>query len=334
MRIALSDPVSGYYMRRNPIAGDFITAPEISQIFGELIGLFFVQVWQDQGRPPNFRLLELGPGRGTLMADMLRAARIRPDFLHAARIELIEISPVLRELQQRAFAVRPVQWRESLDDVPMDMPLFILANEFFDALPVRQFVRVGPRWHERRIGLDGSLLCFLIDPEPAPAGTVPVTFGDAAEGQVYEYSESGRLLVTDIASRIAADGGAGLIIDYGHVRRGLADTFQAVRAHRFADPLDAPGETDLTCHVDFPALAEAARTGGARVFGPVTQDAFLTRLGICERAEVLKRNAPESADEIDSGVERLIGEAQMGALFKVLGLSRRDAPPLPGFVPC
>ena len=331
MRIALSDPEFGYYVRRHPILGDFITAPEISQIFGELIGLFFVQVWDDQGRPRHFRLVELGPGRGTLMADILRAAHIRPDFVDAADVELIEISPVLRDSQRHALNGHNVRWRESVDEVPSDAPVFLLANEFFDALPVRQLVRRGSHWYERRIGLEAGQLCFTTDSEPSSATLVPAALRNAFDGDVYEFSEMAERLAQNIGGRVADAGGAALIIDYGHDRPGFADTFQAVRAHHFADPLAAPGEADLTCHVDFAALARCASSQGARVSGPVTQAAFLAALGVRERAEVLKHGAPGYGAVIDSGVERLIGETQMGRLFKVLGISPPAASPLPGF---
>jgi NADH dehydrogenase [ubiquinone] 1 alpha subcomplex assembly factor 7 len=332
MRIALADPQSGYYVRRNPISGDFITAPEISQLFGELIGLFFVQLWEDRGRPARFHLVELGPGRGTLMSDMLRAARIRPDFVAAGDVHLVEISPVLRAIQRTALASHRVAWHTRFSDVAADAPLFIVANEFFDALPVRQFIRECEQWRERKVALDRSSFCFTAGDEPAD-NLIPNHLRDAPEGSIFELSEAAVQLCAEIASRIMSTGGAALIIDYGHIRSGLADTLQAVKAHQYADPLQSPGDADITCHVDFDAAAAIACGAGAEVFGPITQRSFLTTLGIRERAERLKQHAPGSAAMIDSGVERLVSEAQMGNLFKVLGLSSPGVPPLPGF-PC
>jgi NADH dehydrogenase [ubiquinone] 1 alpha subcomplex assembly factor 7 len=334
MRIALTDPRFGYYIRRNPISGDFITAPEISQIFGELIGLFFVQLWEDRGRPKRFQLIELGPGRGTLMADMLRAAGIRPQFLDSAIIDLVEVSPVLAEQQSRGLASWPVTWHRDLRDVPADAATFIVANEFFDALPVRQFVHRGGRWHERKIALDRDRFCFVQHPEPAPEELIPTRLHDAPDGAVFECSADARRVAGEIASRIVKTGGAALIVDYGHLRSGFADTFQAVHQHKFADPLAEPGEADLTFHVDFEALAEAAKARTAHVLGPVTQGRFLTALGIRERSEILKRSAPAYAQMIDSGVERLIGDTQMGQLFKMLAITTPDSPPPPGFGQC
>ena len=331
MRIALTDPASGYYVRRDPISGDFITAPEISQIFGELIGLFFVQVWEDRGRPQRFHLVELGPGRGTLMADLLRAARIRPQFVDAASIHLVEISPRLRAIQQRALAAANPVWHTELSEITPDAPVFVVANEFFDALPVRQFIHSGGAWHERKIGLDGNGFRFCTDASPAPEHNIPRQFRGAPEGSIFEFSEDARRLAEQIAGLVVQTRGVALIIDYGHARSGLADTFQAVKGHLFADPLTSPGEADLTCHVDFAALRAAACARGADVFGPVAQLHFLTKLGIRERAEMLKRSAADYASMIDSGVERLVNASQMGALFKTMGLSSPATPALPGF---
>ena len=332
MQIALTDPVAGYYVRRDPISGDFITAPEISQIFGELIGLFFVQAWEDHGRPDHFHLVELGPGRGAMMADLLRAASIRPQFLHAAAVHLVEISPRLRALQQRALAFANPIWHSELSEIAPDAPFFILANEFFDALPVRQFIYSGGAWHEQKIGLDGDKFRFCMDASPAPDQLIPRQFREAPEDSIFEFSDDARALAELIARRIVQTCGVALIVDYGHIRSGFADTLQAVKAHNFVNPLASPGEADLTCHVDFAALRAAALACGADVFGPVTQAQFLTKLGIRERAEMLKRSAGEYAAMIDSGVERLVSDSQMGTLFKVIGLSSPASPALPGFV--
>jgi NADH dehydrogenase [ubiquinone] 1 alpha subcomplex assembly factor 7 len=330
MRLALGHPRLGYYATRDPLGRDFITAPEVSQMFGELIGLFLVQAWEDRGRPERFSLVELGPGRGTLMADILRAAKIRPAFAQAAHIVLVETSPALRAVQRETLRDVPVTWAAAFDAVPSGTPLFAVANEFFDALPIRQFQFSDGAWHERMVAADGDALCFKLAPAAVQRADLPVR---AADGAVCEIGAEARTIAATIAERIARDGGVALVIDYGHTETGFGDTFQAVKAHRFADPFAEPGEADLTAHVDFARLATEARTNGAQVFGPVTQKHFLDALGIRERAEMLKRAAPNEAAAIDAAVTRLTGADQMGTLFKVMALARTGTNPLPGF-PC
>ena len=329
MAIALTDPEGGYYMGRDPLGRDFITAPEVSQIFGELIGLFFVQVWEDRGRPGRFHLVELGPGRGTLMMDLLRAAKVRPDFGKAAQITLIEASPVLREAQANALKGVEAIWAKDLREVPDDAPLFLIANEFFDALPIHQFVRLGGDWHERMVGAEGEELIFVVAPDSIPESLIPVHIRDAPEGSIFETSPAAQALVQEIGGRVTQGGGAALIIDYGHTSSGLGDTFQAVKAHAYTNLLSEPGEADLTVHVDFDALSSAARAAGAHVLGPVSQKAFLDSLGLGMRAQRLKRVAPGESAAIDATVDRLINPRHMGTLFKVMAIS--DGRELPGF---
>lgn len=330
MALALGHLTHGYYTTRDPLGaqGDFITAPEISQMFGELIGLWAVAQWQAMGAPAPFRLVELGPGRGTLMADALRAARLMPAFGAAAQVHLVEMSPVLRQAQERALkeAGVPVQWHGRIEEVP-DGPALVIANEFFDAIPIDQYVRGKAGWHERRVGLDAEgNLAFGLDPAPARqvealAAPLAAALGPTPEGAVFERMEAGPALA--LAGRIARDGGVALVIDYGH-GGGYGDTLQALRAHTFVDPLDGPGSADLTAHVDFAALGRLAHTTGARAFGPLTQSAFLQRLGLLQRAERLKAGADAATrDAIDAATARLAGvdEGQMGALFKVMVLS-------------
>jgi len=331
MAMALTDPENGYYMGRDPLGRDFITAPEVSQIFGELIGLFFVQTWEDRGRPDRFHLVELGPGRGTLMADLLRAAKVRPDFLAAAQISLIEASPVLSEVQAKTLAGTKVEWGRDLRDVPHDTPLFLIANEFFDALPIHQFIRQQERWRERMVSADGGDLIFAATPDPVPDSIIPVHLRDAAEGAIFEISPASQAMAHDIARHIAEGGGAALVIDYGHAPSSIGDTFQAVKANRFFDPLSEPGEADLTAHVDFAALGAAAREAGGYVFGPKPQGSFLESLGIHARAERLKHAAPDDAAEINQAVDRLINPLQMGMLFKVMAICEDSSPGVPGF---
>jgi NADH dehydrogenase [ubiquinone] 1 alpha subcomplex assembly factor 7 len=331
MAIALTDPEGGYYMGRDPLGRDFITAPEVSQIFGELIGLFFVQAWEDRGRPKRFHLVELGPGRGTLMADLLRAAKIRPGFAGAAQISLVEASPVFREVQKKTLADVQFSWGKDLREVPDDAPLFLIANEFFDALPIHQFLRLGGGWHERMVGAEGEELIFVAAPDLVPESLFPAHLRDAPEGSMFETSPATQAIVQEIGRRVAQNGGAALIIDYGHTKSGLGDSLQAVKAHAYANPLSEPGEADLTAHVDFAALGAAARDADGYVFGPEPQGSFLELLGIHSRAERLRRAAPDRAPEINQAVDRLINPLQMGMLFKVMAICEDRSPGVPGF---
>lgn len=334
MSLVLSDPEHGYYTTRTAIGldGDFITAPEISQMFGELIGIWCVATYEALGRPKRLTLVELGPGRGTLMADLLRAGRIDPGFARAVEVHLVEISPELRRRQAEHLAglASPV-WHDRIDDLPAG-PLIVIANEFFDALPIRQFVRTGRGWRERVVGLDADgNLAFGIGaaaPDPAllPAGAL-----EAPEGAVAEINRPAEAIVETLAHRLVQHGGAALIFDYGHLRSGFGETLQAVRAHRYADPLRQPGECDLTAHVDFARLARAATAGGAAVLGPVTQGDFLLAIGLTERAGALGAGKDAAEQQaIVAAVERLAGPEEMGTLFKAMALTHPPMP-LPGF---
>jgi SAM-dependent MidA family methyltransferase len=332
MALCLGHPEHGYYMRKDPLgrAGDFVTAPEVSQMFGELIGLWAAQVWLDMGAPRDVALVELGPGRGTLMADALRAARVAPGLIEAARVHLVETSPALRAKQAEALAGQEVSWHDRFAEVPAG-PSIVLANEFLDALPMRQFERREGAWRERVVGLgaDGRLALGLA-PGQAEPGAAP-GFDDAPEGAVFEVSPAREMAAAEIGGRLKRHGGAALLIDYGHARPGLGDTFQAVRAHRFADPLEAPGEADLTSHVDFHATAVAARAAGAHAFGPVGQGEFLRALGIDARAERLARGRDsETAARVMGELRRLAAPDEMGRLFLVLALAAPGLTP-PGF---
>jgi NADH dehydrogenase [ubiquinone] 1 alpha subcomplex assembly factor 7 len=337
MDLCLGHPEHGYYTTRDPLgrAGDFTTAPEISQMFGELIGLWAVAVWQQMGSPDGLRLVELGPGRGTLMADALRASKVVPGFCQAATVHLVEISEVLRQRQQDALreADVPVLWHDDLQNVPYG-PSIILANEFFDALPVHQAVRQDDGWYERVVEIDGvDKLVFGIGRAPIAHfdGVLPRHLRQASVGAIYEWRTDSAVL--EVGRRVA-HGGAALIVDYGHVESALGDTFQAVRSHAFANPLIAPGQADITAHVDFQALATTAESVGAKALGPLQQAQFLRRIGIEHRAAVLKSQATrEVAAEIDAARERLTarGPKGMGQLFKVLGLAHPALVTLPGF---
>ncbi len=332
MALALGHPAHGYYQHRDPLgaAGDFTTAPEISQMFGEIVGLWLAQAWAQRGRPSPARLVELGPGRGTLMADLLRATARVAGFRRSLAVHLVESSPRLRELQAERLGGIDAAWHDRFEQLPPG-PLFLVANEFLDALPVHQLVRTGQSWVERRVGLAGDAsLAFVQDDRPSPLGR---SLPDAAPGAVAELSPARAELAQQIGERIAAEGGVALLIDYGAWVEGPSgDTLQAVRGHGRADPLAAPGAADLSTQVDFKALAEAARDGGAAVFGPVPQGTFLRTFGIEARAlQLLERARPEQRRELRAGLFRLTDPAAMGELFKVLVLARPKGPPPPGF---
>ena len=329
MADCLLHPEHGYYTTRPPFGaeGDFITAPEISQMFGELLGLCLAQAWQDQGAPAAFVLAELGPGRGTLIADVLRATRGVPGFHAAAQVVLVEASPALRARQKATLAPYPVHWAEGIDALP-EMPLFLLANEFFDALPIRQFQRHAEGWQERLVGERDGRLAFGLSAATRMAA-LEHRLADTAPGDIVETCAPAQSVVAGIAAHIDSHGGAALLIDYGdwHSR---GDTLQALRRHAFADPLAEPGEADLTAHVDFEALARAAAPCAAT--GPVPQGVLLERLGITARAQALAGRMTGAALTAHIAAHRrLTHPEEMGQLFKALALHPRRAPPPPGF---
>ncbi|NNE51630.1 MAG: class I SAM-dependent methyltransferase [Sulfitobacter sp.] len=331
MTTCLLHPTKGYYTTRDPFgtAGDFTTAPEISQMFGELVGLSLAQTWFDQGAPNPFSLAELGPGRGTLMADALRAAARVPGFVEAAQIFLVEASPALRDRQKETLSAHRMTHVDDLDALPKQ-PLFLIANEFFDALPIRQFVREGTGWRERHVGVKKGQLIFGLGPaQPQPA--LADRLGDTRDGDLVEASSALAPLVAQIADQIARDGGAALIVDYGDWRT-LGDTLQALRAHEKVDPLAGPGEADLTAHVDFEALAQAAKSCD---FSRVTpQGVFLERLGLTPRAQALAAGLEGDAlNEHIAAHRRLTHPDEMGNLFKVIALYPTGGHPPPGLEP-
>ena len=324
--------VAAYYAGRDPFGrvGDFTTAPEISQAFGECLGLWASVVWQAMGRPDPVLLVELGPGRGTLMADALRAAaEVAAPFRAALRLHLVEASPGLRAAQGQHLGDAVAAWHADAASLPPG-PAILLANEFFDALPIRQFVRRGEGWAERFVQ-DGGFV-------ERPAEDAPILPANAPEGAVAEISEAGRALAATLGARLAAEGGAALVLDYGPAESGLGDTLQAVSRHGSADPLAAPGTVDLTAHVDFAALGAAARAAGAAVHGPLPQGVFLQRLGLMTRAAMLAQSAVragrrDQAGLILSGAERLVAPEGMGRLFKALCLCHLALTLPPGFEP-
>ncbi|HUI14286.1 MAG TPA: SAM-dependent methyltransferase [Xanthobacteraceae bacterium] len=336
MRLCLTHPKYGYYITRDPLGpgGDFVTSPEISQTFGELIGLWTAAVWRQMGAPENIRIVELGPGRGTLMHDAMRAAKVVPGFRNAIVVHLVEISPALQKIQEERLAELdlPMLWHETFAEVPAGASI-VIANEFVDALPVHQAVKADDGWHERVIGIgpDGK---FTIDAarEPLPhfETSMPRALRAAPAGAIYEWRADDFAL--ELGRRMRSEG-ASLIIDYGHDHASLGDTLQAVAGHAFTDPLRAPGKADLTAHVDFEALGQCAESMGARVHGPIRQRDLFLHLGIEQRAAALKKSTPRKAADIEIAVERLLaqGARGMGELFKAIAIAAPALGPLPGF---
>ena len=320
MELCLAHPEHGYYMGRDPLgrAGDFITAPEVSQMFGELIGVWCVDAWDAMGQPGELAIMELGPGRGTLMSDVLRCLGAIAGFTAKVRVHLVETSPALRQRQRETLtgSGASISWHEAVDQMPAG-PAIVLANEFFDALGVRQFEHRSGAWFERMIGLDGAeRLALGLAPD---AIDLAATGAPAAgEGDIWEFAPTRLDVARALGGRAQGGACAGLIIDYGHAESGLGDTVQAVRAHQPVDIVHAPGDADLTSHVDFAALGGALQEAGATTFAPITQGTFLTALGIEARAEVLKTNGtPEQRADVDAALARLTHCDQMGNLFKV-----------------
>jgi NADH dehydrogenase [ubiquinone] 1 alpha subcomplex assembly factor 7 len=322
-----------YYATHDPFGrdGDFVTSPEISQAFGELLGLWCVQVWDDQGRPREKRLVEFGPGRGTLMADALRAARLAPEFLDGLEIVLVEASPKLRAMQEEKLRGQAVRWTDRFDSALGDQPLFLLANEFFDALPIRQYVKTARGWRERMVTVADGKLDFALSPVPAPVSLIPLNRSGAPDGAVFEVCQPALSLTDEIARIVAAQGGGALIVDYGYDSVDFGETLQAINDQSFAAILDDPGGSDLSAHVDFMSLAATAAGAGAAVFGPSTQGAFLDDLGILHRFEQLSSRNPNAANDLWPQLDRLVSPEQMGTLFKALAILPPNAPRPPGF---
>ncbi len=315
-----------YYATRDPLGkdGDFTTAPEISQMFGELIGAWLADLWERAGRPPA-AYVELGPGRGTLAVDALRAmasAGLVP------QVHFVETSPLLRRAQ--AERVPGAIWHDDLSTLPHDTSLLVVANEFFDALPIRQLLRTGEGWHERVVACQDTLFLPILG-KPVPDGLIPPKLRKAPSGSILETSPAGVNMMRRLADRLTAQGGAALIVDYGYLGPAIGDTLQAVHAHHFVNVFAAPGENDLTAHVDFATLAAAALTERAKVFGPVDQADFLTMIGIDARTLALAAASPDRAKQIEADRKRLVGAEAMGRLFKAMAVTGGDWPTPAGF---
>jgi NADH dehydrogenase [ubiquinone] 1 alpha subcomplex assembly factor 7 len=336
MGLCLGHPQYGYYMTRDPLglSGDFTTAPEVSQMFGELMGLWVAQCWLDMGQPTLIRLVECGPGRGTLMSDALRAALVVPGLRQALHVELIETSPVLKAKQLRVLSGCgvPVAWHADMATIPEGEPLIVIGNEFLDALPIRQYLRQDGHWHERLVGFekDGFVFGLARDCEPSIVQNAP-------EGTVLELGVVAAGFLKELAPRLKADGGAALFLDYGHVKSSFGDTLQAVKQHAFVDPLSTPGEADITSHVDFDALIRVAQSVALPYFGPLEQATFLRRLGLDVRAESLLGKVKDDVQRqaIASAHQRLtdITPTGMGRLFKAIAFAAPGQSAPPAFAP-
>lgn len=329
MHLCHSHPEHGFYATNNPIGkeGDFITAPEISQIFGELLASWAMGAWQAMGSPDNIQLVELGPGRGTLMSDILRTVKANTNFQNTLSVAMIESSPVLRKIQMVAIKCSGVhiQWHETLDDLPQ-LPTLFIANEFLDAIPFRQYVKSEKKWHELVIDIDSENELLLgagdtgINNNLLPSG-----HDSEPNGAIFEIAPAREAIVATIANHIEANDGAALFIDYGHTKSGFGDTFQAVHKHKKADPLTAPGECDLTSHVDFEVLSRIAQHAGIQAFPTINQGDFLLKLGLLERAGALGfGKSAEQQHQIELDVERLAADNQMGKLFKVFCMAKTE----------
>lgn len=318
MALCLGHPQFGYYMTRDPFGalGDFTTSPEISQVFGELIGVWLLNSWAALGSPKKFALVELGPGRGTLMADILRAVKAVPEFAKAAELHLVETSPVLRALQREKLG--DVVWHDTVESLPA-MPCFIIANEFFDALPIQQFENRAGRWFQRCIGYgEGKLKMGLVPAAPMP--------GDVG---LHEISPVSKAIAEDLGSHIAKNGGVALIIDYGHLKTAVGDTLQAMRKHAFVSVLDGPGEADITAHVDFENLAKSFISGGVDLLPMLTQGQFLRAMGLDLRTEKLAAKlSGQAAQDFVAASRRLADADQMGNLFKVMAVAQKIRQPI------
>lgn len=325
MAECLSHPVHGYYIKQDPFGahGDFTTAPEISQMFGELIGLWIGDLWTRQGKPKNPGLIELGPGRGTLMADIQRALAKVTGWPKDAPIRFIETSPALRKAQEKRHP--SATWYRDFGSLPRRGPAYIIANELFDALPIKQFEKTSNGWRERYVVPAGTQLALAaLETGPDVSPLIPQEFKHAPTGSVLELCPLGRTIAEQMGHYVTQKGGAALMIDYGYESASLGDSFQAVADHSYVSPLDAPGNADLTAHVDFGMLTASGQSAGCDVYGPVTQGSFLNGLGLGIRAKSLGQSAMEDA-------KRLADPGQMGTLFKAIAFAPKGSVPPAGF---
>lgn len=325
MTLCLGHPAHGYYMTRDPFGaqGDFTTAPEISQLFGEMIGAWAVDAWLKMGAPNPVTLVECGPGRGTLMQDALRATRAVPEFHAALGLHLVEMSPVLRSTQARALQAYAPVWHDTVATIPDDAPVILIGNEFLDALPVRQLMWTQSGWMERVVGQDGhgGLALGLAPAPPHLVASLPPAIPEKALNACIEISPVLNLFLEDACKLLLKHAGVALFIDYGYPQTACGETLQAVKSHQFVSLLCSPGEADLTAHVNFETVGTLSRRAGLSVAGPVTQGAFLNRLGIAQRVAVLSKNATDrQKNDMNKAIDRLCADGAMGDLFKVMAI--------------
>ena len=331
MALCLGHPELGYYMSGDPFgrAGDFITAPEVSQMFGELIGIWCAAGWQMMDAPAEWNLIELGPGRGTLMSDLIRAASVMPGWREGMHVHLVEMSPGLRKVQEETLKHHDVtiDWHDRLEDVPARSSL-IIANEFFDALPVVQIQNEKDTWHERQVGLDQEgQFCIGLSPTPIPDAQVPDWARAGGDGDIAELAPQRLRIAEEISRRLTEHNGAALIVDYGHAKSATGDTLQAVYKHKYVDVLSRPGQADLTAHVDFEALQSLFEESDLKTYGPVTQAEFLLKMGLREREDMLRKRADaRQRIRLSKAAQRLVAGNEMGQLFKVLVATHPDMP--------
>jgi len=334
MEMALAHPKFGYYQKTDPFgkSGDFITAPEISQMFGELIGLWCVDCWVKLGEPAHFHLIELGPGNGTLMSDALRSSALAPKFLKAVKIHMVETSDRLQRIQRQNLSSYEVQWHSEIPKIE-DGPLIVIANEFFDALPIQQFVHHQGNWFERLITIKDNFFSYTKAEKPTETGLFNFSENTVFEEKgIAEVNPLARKIVSCLATMILAQGGAALCIDYGPMTSTMGDSFQAVKNHKFVDALQAPGSADLTAHVDFEVLSNIAENEGCTPLSLSTQGRFLERLGIEARVWQLSKDAStEQKEKIANDLKRLVSTQEMGTLFKALSFYNGMQEPPSGF---
>jgi len=333
VRDFMAEASAAYYQRPKVFGreGDFITAPEISQVFGELIGLWVAIHWMSTGQPKHIHLVECGPGRGTLMADALRATQGIPDFHHSIAIHLIETSATLRKTQSETLHGSPVTWHETLETIPTG-PMYVIGNEFLDALPIDQFQYQDQHWHHRHVFAQNGGLEFSLGPLTTPPHHLLKDLRSPADGDILECNLQSEVFISDLSKRIATQGGAGLFFDYGYNAPNYGETLQAVSQHAYVETLSSPGEVDLTAHVNFGRICDVATKAGAKAYGPVPQGTWLARMGLEQRIESLQASAsPEQIKTLRKGVQRLVDPQSMGRLFKTIAICHPQSHPPEGF---
>ncbi|WP_036221720.1 class I SAM-dependent methyltransferase [Maritalea myrionectae] len=332
MNLCLTHPTLGYYRKADPLGrqGDFITAPEISQMFGEMLGVWVAQIWQQMDKPKKFTLAELGPGRGTLMADMVRIFQGVPDMMDALSIQLLETNPVLKQAQVDAIKGTPLNWVEEIHQLAdIEGPLIVVANEFFDALPIKQFQYTNGNWFERVIGLKDDDRVWGLSPTPMPTDAFPAKIAKPEENAIWEMAYPAQKNMEELGALVAEKTGAILAIDYGYAETQTGDTLQALEKHKMVDPLAHPGAADLTSHVDFEALSETLDRDKLNICPLISQKDFLKAMGIEMRAQAIMDHIPDARQKVENDLERLIGDKQMGQLFKVQAIGSKNMVPYP-----